>query len=189
MALFTPTDNLLKINQRMNGPRMQWGRVPQLSLQLFIIFNKNDIFNQIEGGEQIGLWLPYTSLGFTFFSTSYMDSDQTVHRKIGTPGPLDVYKIFPLSFVTIVFRVFSFSLTISLFRYISIPLYFLLILISILLQRWQNPASNSFIMEGIKSIFTMGRLRSFRSLYCHKLWFWMDSVTYKICNYNFNLDY
>jgi hypothetical protein len=160
VALFAPGDSVYEINQWMNGPRMQWGRVPQLSLQLFIIFNKVEIFNKMTGGEENGLWLEYIGLGFTFLSASDMDSRQIILRKLDSrknyPSLLNTAKIFPFCFVTIVFRIFSFSLTLSLFRYLAIPLYFLLILISILLQRWQNPASNSFIMEGTKSIFTMG---------------------------------
>ena len=161
MALFAPTDSLLEINRRMNGPQMQWGRVPQLSLQLFIIFNNVEIFKKMKGGEENGLWLAYISLGFTFLSASSMDSQQIILRKLDSrkcsPSRLNTAKIFPFCFVTIVFRIFSFSLTISLFRYLAIPLYFLLILISILLQRWRNPESSSFIMEGTKSIFTMGK--------------------------------
>ena len=134
-----------------------------LSLQLFIIFNKVEIFNKVKGGEENPLWLAYFNLGLTFLTASLMDSQQTIYRKRESRKTrklrhqLDFVKIFPFCFVTIVFRVFSFSLILSLFRYLAIPLYFILILISILLQRWRNPQSSSFIMEGTKSIFTMGR--------------------------------
>ena len=123
----------------------------------------------MKGGEENRLWLAYISLGSTFLLTSFMDSQQTIYRKRESRkirrlrfydqlrDQLDFVKIFPLCFVTIVFRVFSFSLILSLFRYLAVPLYFLLILISILLQRWRNPQSSSFIMEGTKSIFTMGK--------------------------------
>ena len=186
-AVVAPSDALLELNLQMNGPRMQWGRMPQIALQLFVIFNQVEIFyqkkntlwmtwtsffNQRNNQRNNILWLTYASLAMSFFTASTMDSEQTILSKYGyefyqegtkiicfdlKKGLVGKIKMFPFCFVSIIFRLFTFSLTVSLLRYISIPLYFLLILGSIIFYRRMNPNSSSFVMGGTKAIFTMGK--------------------------------
>jgi hypothetical protein len=104
VAVFVPVDSLLEINQRMNGPKMQWEIVPLLSLRLFMIFDKVEIFNKLNGEEGEASWI-YFSFGFLFFAASVMDTEQTISRKRDSWKLFkiqEVVKIFPFCFVTIV---------------------------------------------------------------------------------------
>ena len=58
LAIFVHSAGLGEINLRMNGPRVYWGRGPEPALQLFIIFNRGEIFKGL---------LPNECFAFTRF--------------------------------------------------------------------------------------------------------------------------
>ena len=82
LAIFIHGDGLREINLRMNGPRIFWGRGPQLAVQLFIIFNRGEIFMGSLPNECIGWFridctsLRQFSLAYKFVSTSWMAAEQ-----------------------------------------------------------------------------------------------------------------
>ena len=65
--------------------------------------------------------------------------------------------IWPLSLVSLVFRVFSLSLTVTLLRYCAIPLYAVIFLLAITLGRFWNKDKRTFVIKGFKSLLFMGR--------------------------------
>ena len=77
----------------MNGPRVHWGRGLQLTLQLFIIFNRGEIFygdlletveEEIRGNWPVGgqiehwghVWVGYVGILLLFVLTSWMAAEQ-----------------------------------------------------------------------------------------------------------------
>ena len=65
--------------------------------------------------------------------------------------------IWPLSLVSLVFRVFSLSLIVTLLRYCAIPLYAVIFLLAITLGRFWNKDKRTFVIKGFKSLLFMGR--------------------------------
>ena len=75
-GIFVHGRALREFNIWTNGPRAQWGRGLQLCLQMFIIFNKGEIFKGDRMLEK-GWWL-YASFAFRFVSTSWMAAEQVL---------------------------------------------------------------------------------------------------------------
>ena len=59
--------------------------------------------------------------------------------------------------MSLVFRVFTFSLTISLLKFYAIPVYAVLILLAIGLGVFWNKDTDSFVIKGFQSVLFMGR--------------------------------
>ena len=59
--------------------------------------------------------------------------------------------------MSLVFRVFTFSLTISLLKFYAIPLYAVLVLLAIGLGVFWNKDTDSFVIKGFQSVLFMGR--------------------------------
>ena len=93
LALFVHTPELGEFNLWMNGPRFHWGRGLQLTLQLFIIFNRGEIFygdlletveEEIRGNWPVGgqiehwghVWVGYVGILLLFVLTSWMAAEQ-----------------------------------------------------------------------------------------------------------------
>ena len=93
LAIFVHTPELRGLNLWMNGPRVHWGRGLQLTLQLFIIFNRGEIFygdlletveEEIRGNWPVGgqiehwghVWVGYVGILLLFVLTSWMAAEQ-----------------------------------------------------------------------------------------------------------------
>ena len=74
-------------------------------------------------------------------------------------------KFFPFALVSLVFRVFTFSLTISLLKFYAIPLYAVLVLLAIGLGVFWNKDLDSFVIKGFQSVLFMGRQRNCRDIH------------------------
>jgi len=170
---------------QMNGPRVIWGRLPSLALNLFIIFKQTNSLDDLlyEGHKESDLsdieiassWssLVMSLFGkiFAFSRVSWMVAEQIVLPRQTRAGGSDdeeqfvnwtfrrkareQVKLFPLALACSVFRVFSFALLTCCLRYYAIPLYILLVLGSVVLGRVRNPTNDSFVIRGMKSVLTI----------------------------------
>ena len=61
-------------------------------------------------------------------------------------------RMWLFSIVSLVFRVFSFTLIVTALRYWALPLYFFLILGAIIIGAWANTDHESFVIIGSKSL-------------------------------------
>ena len=66
-------------------------------------------------------------------------------------------KIWPSSIVSLVFRVFSFALVVTVMRYWAIPLYAVIFFSAICLGRFWNKDKETFVIKGFKSLLFMGK--------------------------------
>ena len=65
-------------------------------------------------------------------------------------------RMWLFSIVSLVFRVFSFTLIVTALRYWALPLYFFLILGAIIIGAWANTDHESFVIIGSKSLLFTG---------------------------------
>ena len=66
-------------------------------------------------------------------------------------------KVWPASIVSLVFRVFSFALVVTVMRYWAILLYAVIFLSAICLGAFWNKDEKTFVIKGFKSLLFMGK--------------------------------